>query len=154
MKRGPNLFILCLVVVAGIYVGVGRNHSNHPQALQYETDATFVTENELHDKMNNSKAEDAIKKEFDSHMFDDVGNIFKTSRYSYIAATGAVINDKEKLFIIQAKEGDEKKAASFFDFALGYFNNTNLKPKYRVDTVMLVDHDFKIEEQMDTRFKQ
>lgn len=64
-------------------------------------------------------------------MFDDVGNIFKTSRYSYIAATGAVINDKEKLFIIQAKEGDEKKAASFFDFALGYFNNTNLKPKYR-----------------------
>ncbi|MDN4525913.1 hypothetical protein [Fictibacillus fluitans] len=153
MKRGPNLFIICLVVVAGIYVGVGRNLSNHPQALQNETSTTVATDSELPD-MNNTKAEDAIKKEFDSHMFDDVGNTFKTGPDSYIAATGAVVNDREKLFIIQAEAGDEKKAASFFDFALGYFNNTKLKPKYRVDTVVLVDYDFNVEKQMDTRFKQ
>ncbi|WP_139168356.1 hypothetical protein [Fictibacillus solisalsi] len=48
-------------------------------------------------RLNDTKAQDAIKKEFDSHMFDSVGDVFKT-RDSFVEGTGALVNDKEKLF--------------------------------------------------------
>ncbi|MDF1508787.1 hypothetical protein PZE06_11440 [Robertmurraya sp. DFI.2.37] len=144
MKREINIWMLLIVIVAGVIIGV---NANNPSKISSTTSDTL--ENKNYEKLNSDnqhvQQEEAIKKALDMYMSENFYRYHKTTWFDSVSGTDAVINEYGKTFIIQSKGKEyEQEAEKFYSAVLGFFNAKTTDPKYLVDNVILIDQDFNI----------
>jgi 23S rRNA G2069 N7-methylase RlmK/C1962 C5-methylase RlmI len=149
MKKGLNGFITVIVIIAGIYIGINLDKTNYENVI---TDSISTDPyKELRSDGKHQSEEENIKRIVDKYMYDNFGSVFKTSWYDSISASGAVINQYGKYFVIQSKsDSHNDKAKEYIKGLLSFFNSKTTDPEYLVDKVILVDQGNNIIYEKDT----
>jgi flagellar biosynthesis GTPase FlhF len=99
----------------------------------------------------NQAAEIAIKDALDLYMYENFKYYYETSWYSSVSATGCVIHENEKVFILQSKGNSyNDQAEQFLSATLGFFNSKTTEAQFLVDKVILVDNQKNIIKEVET----
>lgn len=149
MKKGLNGLIIVIIIISGIFFGINLDNTNYEKV---NTDSTSNDPyKELRSDAKHKIEEENIKKVVDKYMFDNFGNVFKTTWYDSISASSAVINEYGTYFVIQSKsDSHNEKAKEYIKGLLGFFNSKTTDSEYLVDKVILVDQENNIIYKKDT----
>lgn len=150
MKQNRQLGIIVLVIVMGVIVGNSlQGDKITSQNTSQGTSISYDPYKELRSNGKHTDEEKRIKDTVDKYMFENFGSVFKTTWYDSVFASGAVINDYGKFFIVQSSE-EEDKAKKFVGGVLTFFNSRTTTEKYRVDKVFLLNKNGEVIYQVDT----
>lgn len=150
MKQNRQLGIIVLVIVMGVIVGISlQGDKITSQNTSQVTSISYDPYKELRSNGKHTDEEKRIKDTVDKYMFENFGSIFKTTWYDSVSASGAVINDYGKFFIVQSS-GEEEKAKKFVGGVLTFFNSRTTTEEYRVDKVFLLNKNGEVIYQVDT----
>ncbi|MEK4294053.1 hypothetical protein [Paenibacillus sp. FSL R5-0914] len=142
MKGSTKVVIGVIVVVLGILVGSGMNGVATPNVDQ-QTTAKKDPFKELRSDGKHTEREKLIKDKVDKYMYENFGGTFKTTWFDSISASGAVINEYGKFFIVVSK-GEDEKAIDYVSGLLSFFNDKTIDKDYKVAKVILVDEEYKV----------
>ncbi|WP_160037200.1 hypothetical protein [Paenibacillus sp. An7] len=150
MKSATKVIIGVLVVIIGILIGsivngVGTLNLNMNQQITVKNDPF----KELRSNGKHTKEEKLIKDKVDNYMYENFGGVFNTTWYDSILASGAVINEYGKLFLVVSK-GDDEKAINYVRGLLSFFNDKTIDEVYQVTKVVLVDKEYNLIKQVET----
>ncbi|WP_440833425.1 hypothetical protein [Paenibacillus sp. 22594] len=148
MKVSTKVVIGVFVVVLGILVGSGLNGVGTLNEDQ-QTTAKKDPFKELRSDGKHTDQEKIIKDKVDKYMYENFGGTFKTTWFDSVSASGAVINEYGKVFIVVSKR-DDKKAINYVGGLLSFFNDKTIDKDYKVAKIVLVDEEYKVIKQVNT----
>ena len=139
MKQNSQVWIIVLVILIGIIVGfLMKENGQTSTNISRETSINNDPYKELRSDGKYTDEENTIKTTVDKYMFENFGSIFKTTWFDSVSASGAVINEYGRFFVVQS-DGDIEEAKKFVEGLLHFFNDKTINKEYHVDKVLIIN---------------